>query len=141
LELAPVEVPEAFAETMTVAVRDLGHAAVNGSGVPPVVQIELRHRQDERADDAEQEDPDQQARTDAAAQSIETTPGRHGAVFGRGLYHTAAAPTIRSRPRACRVRRRVIQIGAGWRDASWRSWWSCSRQSPRLPRRRRRCGW
>ena len=101
LELTPIEVPQAFAEAMTVTVRDLGHAAVDSPRVAAVVQIELRQRQDERADDAEQEDPDQQTRTDSAPQSIEDTPGRRHAMrarrhvvsvsHGRGAHHSIRA--------------------------------------------------
>ena len=85
LQLAPVQVPQALAEALQIAARDLGHSVVDGPDVPAVVDIELKQREEQRDREAEEEDPGQEAQTNSAAQTIEGAPRRrHPTVAKRG---------------------------------------------------------
>ena len=85
LQLSPVQIPQALAEALQIAARDLGHSAVDGPDVPAVVDIELKQREEQRDREAEEEDPGQEAQTNSAAQTIEGAPRRrHPTVAKRG---------------------------------------------------------
>src|SRR5260221_3482364 len=74
LELSPVQVPEAFAEALKIAALDFGHPALDRPDVVPVVEIELKQRDDQSDRGAEQENADAVAQTEAAAQTVDGAP-------------------------------------------------------------------
>src|SRR5215831_16265487 len=74
LDLAAVQVPEAFAEALQIAPPDLGHPALDRPDGVAVVEIELKRREDQRDRRAKQEESDEEARTNSAAPAIEGAP-------------------------------------------------------------------